>query len=293
MCGIIGIVGPDALVESLVEGMDEIGRRGEEGTGLHFSIGEDRCHTTKRKGTPKKAFPKSAIQNLEAKIEPGTIKVGIGHIRYRTSGARKASNQPIYLKKAGIAVIHNGNIFGSSKMLKELKKRRASLLRKDYSDTELFTKLIASSKKATLEERLVETLDFVSPTTNIILQHKDTLYVYKDPTNCNPLSIGRIGKKGFTVASEPPALNKIAAYNTQDVKPGQLLRLEKGKASYVELYKPWEHMCIFNSIYLATAQKPCEASNPLLWGKDFTESRKRAGRMLFPRLQQSFKDTNF
>ena len=276
MCGVIGAVGINNLVSSLREGLSELYRRGHEGTGITFWTGNE-YFKRKRKGLPKEIIRKDEIKTLEDKIKKGTVKTGLGHVRYRTAGGKSQSRQPVF--EDDFAIVHNGNIYDRKRLKAILHQRGIEVSLRQYSDTQLLAKIISSSSKDTLEQKLIETIDMISPTMNIIVQQKEKLYAYVDPTGAHPLSYSQIGE-GWGVGSEKPALKSMGAKKIKRFKPGTLMNFEKGKIRKKKLYEPWPHHCIFEKIYVSSPKKESSDYRPAIWGDDLTSNREKAGKLL-------------
>jgi amidophosphoribosyltransferase len=78
------------------------------------------------------------------------------------------------------------------------------------------------------------------------------LYAVRDPWGLHPLCIGRIGEKGWVVASESCALATIGAAFVREVEPGEILALgEEGPRTVARNPAPQRAMCLFEYIYFA------------------------------------------
>ena len=106
MCGIVGYVGNQPVVDILVDGLKQLEYRGYDSSGIAISDGKD-IKIYKAEGK---------LQNLENvlkehKDEIQTAKMGIGHIRWATHGAATLLNAHPHTCNCGkLALVHNGII---------------------------------------------------------------------------------------------------------------------------------------------------------------------------------------
>ncbi|MFH1720638.1 MAG: amidophosphoribosyltransferase, partial [Patescibacteria group bacterium] len=103
MCGFIGIVGNDSVVQDLYDGLITIQHRGQDAAGLATYDGSQ-FHIKKGLGLVSEVFRTKNIMRLRGNI-------GLGHVRYPTAGAIGAEEcQPFTLNiPYGLMLVHNGN----------------------------------------------------------------------------------------------------------------------------------------------------------------------------------------
>ena len=102
MCGIVGYVGPDQALPTLIDGMEKLEYRGYDSAGVAVLNGD--IEVVRRAGK---------LEALKEALETTTPKgrVGIGHTRWATHGAPTDGNAHPHLDCNGdIAVVHNGII---------------------------------------------------------------------------------------------------------------------------------------------------------------------------------------
>lgn len=86
---------------------------------------------------------------------------------------------------------------------------------------------------------------------------RDAVYAVRDRFGLRPLCIGELpvsasGEKGYVVASESCALLTIGATFLRDVKPGEIVRLDKnGLSAFTGMVSPIAALCIFEYVYFA------------------------------------------
>jgi len=141
-CGVVGVFseGKINVPEKIFYSLFSLQHRGQESAGLTYRK-ENRLVTYKDLGMVSSVLSRY----LEAE-HPSNI--GIGHVRYSTSGANLIENaQPIHVtcNKGDIALAHNGNISNAPE-LKEVLVDKGTIFQ-STSDTELILHLLAQSRK--------------------------------------------------------------------------------------------------------------------------------------------------
>ena len=101
MCGIVGIVGRDAVAGQLVEALRRLEYRGYDSAGI----------ATLTQGRLERRRAEGKLANLEARLrdEPLAGAIGIGHTRWATHGRPNEANAHPHAT-ARLAVVHNGII---------------------------------------------------------------------------------------------------------------------------------------------------------------------------------------
>src|ERR1700732_2941609 len=101
MCGIVGILGREAVAASLVDALKRLEYRGYDSAGV-ATLGGGQLAGRRAEGT---------LRNLEARLASDPLQgtIGIGHTRWATHGEPTESNaHPIGTDK--VAADHNGII---------------------------------------------------------------------------------------------------------------------------------------------------------------------------------------
>jgi amidophosphoribosyltransferase len=268
-CGVFGVFGhPDAAALAAL-GLHALQHRGQEAAGIVAYDGErDQFNAHRSMGLVGDNFGSpEVIRRLGGHS-------AIGHVRYATTGEVAMRNvQPLFadFEFGGLAICHNGNLTNSYQLRKQL-VRRGSLFQ-STSDTEVIVHLIATSRQATVVDRLVDGLQQVEGAYSLVALSQDAVIGVRDPFGVRPLVIGQLGE-ALIVTSETCALDIIGADFVRDVEPGEIVIIG---ANGLESVKPFgrkpERFCIFEYIYFARPDSVIE-------GRSVYEARKRIGKEL-------------
>jgi len=267
-CGVFGVQGHPEAANITYLGLYALQHRGQESAGIVASGGAGREHRIHRAmGLVADIFSESILQKL-----PG--RHAIGHVRYSTAGGSQIVNaQPFCATTdAGpIAIAHNGNLVNAIPIRKELEGRGAIF--STTADSEVIVQLLARSREATPEERLIDALSRVKGAFSLVVLTGDALIAARDPKGFRPLSLGRLDG-AWVVASETCALDLIGASHERDLEPGELVVIRRGRIRSLRPFRPEpETFCIFEHIYFA---RPDSSLN----GQTVYEFRKELGRVL-------------
>jgi amidophosphoribosyltransferase len=136
MCGIIGIVGKQAVTPSIYDALTILQHRGQDAAGIATLEGHQ-IHLFKGNGLVRDVFPRSELAKLKGRI-------GIGHVRYPTAGSDNQDEaQPFYVNSPyGIVLGHNGNLTNAAALKKELFDSDRRHLNTD-SDSEVLLNVLA------------------------------------------------------------------------------------------------------------------------------------------------------
>ena len=137
MCGIIGIVGKEAVAERLVDGLRRMEYRGYDSAGI--------C--TLHEGQLVRRRAEGKLGNLERELagNPAPGNVGIAHTRWATHGAPTASNAHPHATSE-VALVHNG-IIENFKPLREALIARGRKFESE-TDTEIVAHLVSEQVEA-------------------------------------------------------------------------------------------------------------------------------------------------
>ena len=255
-CGVFGIFSKNREVaQDLYYGLFALQHRGQESAGMALSDGKKiRLH--KAMGLVTEAFPQEAIDSLKGCI-------GIGHVRYSTTGSSILQNaQPIvasYL--AGqIALAHNGNITNAGQLRRNL--ANSGSVFQSSIDTELIVNLIAKYGQTDIDESLMKAMIDLKGSYALVVMNKNKLIGVRDPYGIRPLCIGKLDSGGYVLSSESCALDTIGAEFIRDVEPGEIVIIDENGLQSKKLFAAAEKaLCIFEYIYFARPDSTIDGIN--------------------------------
>jgi amidophosphoribosyltransferase len=141
------------------------------------------------------------------------------------------------------------------------------------SDSEVMVHLLAGSKAATFEGRLLEALQQVEGAFSITVLTGNAVYAARDRHGFRPLVLGRLNG-GWIAVSETCALDIIDAEGVREVEPGEIVRMsEDGLTTVGRLPEASLHHCVFELIYFARPDSD-------VFGESVDRVRRRLGRQL-------------
>ncbi|MCH6557082.1 MAG: amidophosphoribosyltransferase [Nitrospirae bacterium] len=266
-CAVFGICGHREAANLTYLGLYALQHRGQEGSGIVSSNGEDFFHE-KGMGLVADIYTKPVLKRL-----PG--QMAIGHNRYSTAGESSLKNvQPLIVNFAfgNLALAHNGNLINASMLRSELEAYGAIF--QSTTDSEVIIHLIAHSRAETLLARVIDALSQVRGAFSVVLLTDDSLIAARDPYGFRPLSLGHL-KDSWIVASETCAFDLIGAEYVREIKPGELVVLNsEGVTSYSPFAKTRSAMCVFEYVYFS------RPDSKIFGGKAVYLTRKELGRQL-------------
>jgi amidophosphoribosyltransferase len=263
-CGVFGILGHDSAAALTALGLHALQHRGQEAAGIVSADG-DQFHTHHALGQVGDNFSDETV------MAPLRGDAAIGHVRYATTGATLLRNvQPLYadFEFGGFALGHNGNLTNAYTLRKQL-VRRGCLFR-STTDTEVIVHLMATSRRGSVIDRLVEALRQVEGAFSLVCIARDVVIGVRDPYGVRPLVLGRLGDTDV-ICSETCALDIIGADFVRDVEPGEMVVLTRDGVQSLTPFQPAQRrFCIFEYIYFARPDSMVE-------GTSVYEVRKQIG----------------
>ncbi len=262
MCGILGILANEPIVQDLYDGLIVLQHRGQDAAGIATFDGEQ-IHMKKGNGLVRDVFRTKNMIRLKGNI-------GMGHVRYPTAGCyREEEAQPFYVNAPyGIVLGHNGNLTNYTKLKKEVVDKNLRHLNTS-SDSELLLNVLAyellhadGNSKTMKPETIFKAVKKVYSRIEggyavlaMIANHG--LLAFRDPHGIRPLIIGHrkiTGKpEEFIVASESVAVQTLGFKILRDVNPGEAVFIShKDHTLYSkQCVKATPTPCIFEFVYLA------------------------------------------
>lgn len=242
-CGVFGIYCKDDDVARITYfGLYSLQHRGQEGAGIAVSDGK-KIKSIKGLGLVPTVFNDKNISSLKGHI-------AIGHTRYSTTGGNTFNNvQPIICndKNNQIALAHNGNIINALQLSEKLKGVRLT----STTDTEVMGYIIMKAPGKTLEQKIAHSIESFQGAYSMVLLAKNKLFAFRDPYGFRPLVLGKLNG-GYVVCSETCALDTVGAKYIRDVKPGEVVSIDKkGITVVTKISSQKKAFCLFEYIYLA------------------------------------------
>ena len=273
-CGVFGIYAPENMQIShdIYTGLMALQHRGQESAGIAV------CDTAGPKGniTVKKGMGLVSEVFSAGDLEQLCGNIGIGHVRYSTTGESTAENaQPIAMNyiKGTLALVHNGNITNAG----EIKEKQMHRGQAHYTttDSEVLAYEIVSKRVrcGTIEEAVHKVAGIMKGGFACIVMSPRKLIAFRDPYGLKPLVMGRKGES-YIFASESAAILSVGGELIRDVKPGEVITVtKKGISSDESLCRKKAAHCIFEYIYFAR-------NDSVIDGIYVHDARFRAGRAL-------------
>jgi amidophosphoribosyltransferase len=267
-CGVFGIFDHADAGALSVLGLHALQHRGQEACGI---VTFENGHFTAERhmGLVGDVFGRnsSAARNLKGRF-------AIGHNRYSTTGGSRAANiQPMFadLAGGGLSIAHNGNLTNAHTLRTELVGQGAIF--QSTSDTETIIHLAARSAKHRIVDKLIDALCQVEGAYSLVALTSKKLIGVRDPTGVRPLVLGQLDG-AYIFASETCALDIIGATYVRDVKPGEMIVVDRDGVHIHFPFKPQQHrFCVFEYIYFARPDSSLE-------GRNVYEARKNIGAVL-------------
>lgn len=260
MCGIIGIVGSNAVNHSLYDALTLLQHRGQDAAGI-ATCDDNRLVLRKGPGLVRDVFRNDDMQRLAGPM-------GIGHVRYPTAGTSAAAeSQPFYVNSPfGIVMGHNGNLTNADALKKELFESDLRHIN-TRSDSEVLLNVFAHELQALKPSTQVTANDVFKTVEAVHKRCKGAyavigllvgrgVFAFRDPLGIRPMIIGkRDTEQGteYAVASESVALKGIGFTLMRDVEPGEAIFIDAhGQFSCQQCAEsPRLVPCIFEYVYLA------------------------------------------
>jgi amidophosphoribosyltransferase len=269
-CGVVGVSysndAPSAL--SIYYALYALQHRGQESAGIAVHDGT-LVSTLKGMGLVPDVFNRGDIQKLKG-------SVGIGHVRYSTTGSSKIENcQPLLVsfKSGTIAIAHNGNLVNSRELRTELEKEGRIFL--SDSDTEVIAHLLVKKlMHSDFDEAVRDLMKRLVGSYSLVILVDNTLVAIRDPLGIKPLCLGHIDN-GYMVASESAAIDILNGVFIRDIAPGEMLIIKNGGYESKQLVRSKNSAhCVFEYIYFARPDSVID-------GKLVYNVRMQIGKTLF------------
>ena len=251
-CGVFGVYDLDGVdvASTVYYGLFALQHRGQESCGIAVSDTEGpkgKVMASKGMGLVNEVFDGEKLEKLKGNI-------GVGHVCYSTAGASNSQNvQPLVLNyvKVILMLAHNGNLVNALELRKELEYTGAIF--QTTIDTEVIAYLIARERLnvGSVEDAVKNAMKKLKGAYSLVISSPRKLIGARDPFGFRPLVIGK-RDNAYMLASETCALDAVGAEFVRDVKPGEIVMLDKDGITSDEsmcIQKPAR--CNFEYIYFA------------------------------------------
>ena len=290
MCGIVGLLGKQAVNQGIYDALTVLQHRGQDAAGM-MTWSEGRFLLRKSNGLVRDVFHTRHMARLKGNL-------GIGHVRYPTAGSSsEAESQPFYVNSPyGIALAHNGNLTNSEQLKQELFSTDLRHINTS-SDSEVLLNVFAHELgKQGLHLEAEDIFDAVRRVHRrckggyaaVAIINGFGMVAFRDPFGIRPVVFGtREEENGQAVmiASESVALDVGGFELERDLSPGEAIfvDIEGNIHTQVCADRPELRSCIFEHVYLARPDS-------LLDGAYVYGTRMQMGRKLGDRILNEWLD---
>lgn len=295
MCGIIGIVGHEAVNQQIYDGLTLLQHRGQDAAGM-ATCDERKLFVRKAPGLVREVFRTSHMMRLQGSM-------GIGHLRYPTAGGSRisAEAQPFYVNSPfGIVLAHNGNLTNAEVLQSELYRTDRRHINTS-SDSEVLLNVFAHElQRAAGSDKLQPEHLFQAVTTVhkrcaggyavIAMLVGRGVLGFRDPYGIRPVILGkRESDKGteYILASESVALTGLGFEVVRDLEPGEAVYITQQGELFTQqcAQKTQLSPCIFEYVYFARPDSIIDKVSVY-------SSRLAMGRKLAEKIQREWPDND-
>ncbi|NUN93117.1 MAG: amidophosphoribosyltransferase [Verrucomicrobiae bacterium] len=269
-CGLFGVFGHANAVTLTYYGLYALQHRGQESAGIVSSAGDGKpLQRHVGMGLVSQVFDDAILKGLQGDR-------CIGHVRYSTTGTSHLTNaQPILVDcgRGQIAVGHNGN-FVNANLLRDELEASGSIFQTTV-DSEVVLHLLTRLREGERKEStLRRALGEIRGAYALLIMGEKEIIGVRDPLGIRPLSIGKLDG-AYILSSETTAFDLIHATFIRDVKPGEIVIINRDGLHSVRMDTPKEReaLCVFEYVYFARPDSVIE-------GRSVSEVRREMGRQL-------------
>ncbi len=270
-CGVIGVYAFDKTVEVsswIYSGLHAIQHRGQESAGISV-FKEGRINTHVGMGLVSDVFTNDLLDILNG-------NVGIGHVRYSTTGKSLFSNCSPFVEKDEdiiISIAHNGDIVNSKFLRDKLLETNHTF--KSTTDSEVICHMILDEYQINHDpvESIKKVCEQLIGSYSLVILINGVLYAVRDPLGMKPLALG-MNEEFIMVASESVAFDSTDIDYVRSIDAGEILEINNGLMSSYHLAKSdHEANCMFEYLYFARPDSK-------IYGKSVYEVRLNIGKIL-------------
>lgn len=263
-CGIFGVFGSDIEAARIVHsGLWALQHRGQESSGIASSEGTS-IRVVKDEGLVAHVYSEELLDLLSGNI-------AIGHNRYGTSGGTGSLHaQPI--KGQRIALAHNGNLPSTSSLKNFLTKQKYPI--SNMNDSEMMHAALEHivQQGGTIQQAVRQAFPLFTGAFCLLIMTNKEIVAVRDKKGIRPLSLGKLSN-AFVVSSETCALDTVGAHFVRDIRPGEMLTIDRNGIHSTQIVTGTQKLDIFEFIYFARPDS-------ILLGKSVHEVRRKFGQTL-------------
>ncbi len=267
-CGVVGISADTDVAPSLYIALMIIQHRGQESAGISVFDGNT-IETRKGNGLVDVALTKDDVSKTLG-------HVGIGHVRYSTTGSRDVANaQPLTVttNAGAIAVAHNGDITNVGELKDKYMKDGSTFL--TASDSEVIVKILGRNlaQYSDVVTAIRATMGELDGSYSLTIMVNGRLFAVRDPYGFRPLCIGKVDG-GYIAVSESTAIDALRGEFVRDVEPGEICEITKDtvKSHPMNGSHPRAY-CMFEWVYFARPDSVMD-------GRGVYDVRRKIGEIL-------------
>ncbi len=270
-CGIVGIYSYEESVDVaswIYSGLYTLQHRGQESAGISV-LKEGRINTHVGMGLVSDVFDNDLLDILNG-------NVGIGHVRYSTTGESLVENSQPFVEHEDniiIAFAHNGDFVNSKLLRDELLESGFEF--RSTTDSEVICHMIIDEYNKTKDAitAIQNTCQKLIGSYSLVMVINGVLYAVRDPLGMKPLSLGR-NEEFVVIASETVAFDSLDIEYDRTIEPGEILEIKDGVETSHKMPTP-DHTanCMFEYLYFARPDS-------IIFDKSVYEVRLNIGKRL-------------
>jgi len=264
MCGIFGVWGHQRAAALAHLGLYSLQHRGQESAGIVWVGPDGGARSVRKMGLVSDGFDE--VANVSG-------SVALGHTRYSTAGSSTLDNaQPVMarFRDGHISLAHNGNLVNEVELRRDLEDRGSIF--SSSMDSEVIVHLMARSQSTKPEHKLADALSRVEGASSLLVLMGSTLMAARDPRGWRPLVMGRLDGS-YVFASETCALDIVGATVEREVKPGEIIAIDRDGFRTLQMPTLPLKRCVFEHVYFARPDS-------YVFGGSVDRARRALGRQL-------------
>jgi len=255
-CGIVAVTLEHnyEAARSAFFGLTSLQHRGQQSAGLAV------CHEGvlscyKEMGLVTEILDEKILTLLKGEKALGHVKYGPDAESFQTTA------QPIVInyRFGSIAVAFSGALVNGEILRKKMEDDGVIFSTK--TDCEIIAALIARHDKGNLTAAIKATMNEIKGGYAFCVLTGSDMIGVRDPHGLRPLALGKM-EGGYILASESCAFDTMEGEFIRDVKPGEIILLDKGKVSSIDAgAAPKSALCTFEYVYFARADSTLDGKN--------------------------------